>query len=180
MSYAPIEGVTVLGFGHKCRQGKDTAAGIIIDRLGSKAMRIGFADALYAIARVEHGMTTKDAPLLQYLGTEVYREKDPEVWLRVVYYTLLDKRPAVALLTDVRFPNEAQLVKDLGGTLIKVERYAADGTPHRDLYRSQTHPSEVALDDYTEWDFKILNVTDCQPMLAEQVDNILRQKGLWA
>lgn len=179
LTYLPIEGVTVIGLGHKARQGKDTTANLIIDRLGSQAMRIGFADALYAIARVEHGMTTKDPKLLQYLGTEVYRAKDPDVWLRALYHTLLDKRPTVAIVTDVRFPNEARLVKEMGGTLIKVERVAKDGTPHRDPNRSQTHPSETALDTYTDWDFKFLNVNDSNT-LVEQVENTLKQKGLWA
>ena len=172
--YAPIPGVTVIGLGHKARQGKDLTASMIIDRLGSKALRIGFADALYAVARVEHGMTTKDAPLLQRLGTEVYRQRDPEIWVRTVYYTLLDKRPPVAVLTDVRFPNEAQFVKDLGGTLIKVERFTEDGTtPHRDPSRSLTHPSETSLDDYAGWDITIQNTTGKMDLLEDSVDRLL-------
>lgn len=153
MTYTPISGVKVIGLGHKARQGKDTAANFMIDQLGSRALRIGFADALYAVARVEHGMTTKDPKLLQYLGTEVFRAKDPEVWVRTVYHTALDKRPDVLIIPDVRFPNEAEFVKQMGGTLVKVVRMQPDGEVYKDPSRPDTHPSESSLNDYKGWDY---------------------------
>ena len=173
MIYAPIDGAKVIGLGHKSRQGKDTVANLIIDQMGSRALRIGFADALYAIARVEHGMTIKDAPLLQHLGTEVYRAKDPGVWIRTLYYTALEKQPSVLVISDCRFPNEAEFVKQMGGTMVKVERLSEDGEPHRDPTRSHTHPSEVALDDYDSWDMTIPNITGQIERLKDSVDLLL-------
>lgn len=154
MDYAPIPGTAVIGLGHKARQGKDSVANFLIDKLGSKALRLGFADALYAVARVEHGMTTKDPKLLQYLGTEVFRQKDPEVWIRTLYHTALDRKPAVLIIPDVRFPNEAAFVKGLGGILVKVARVNEDGTPFRDPNRPENHPSESSLDGFQGWDFQ--------------------------
>jgi hypothetical protein len=66
-------------------------------------------------------MTQKDAPLLQRLGLEA-REHDPEVWLRAVYWAIEDARPAIAVITDVRFENEAEFVRGMGGTLVRVSR----------------------------------------------------------
>ena len=179
MSYQPIPGTLVIGLGHKARQGKDSTAAFIQDRLGSKAERLPFAEDLYAVCRIMFGMTEKDPTLLQLVGTEIFRRKSPDVWVDSVYRKLQDRRPPVAIITDCRFPNEADFVKQMGGVLIKVDRVAPDGTPHRDPNRSQTHPSEVALDDYRGWDFTFMNVTGKTLMLSEQVDNFLRQKGLW-
>lgn len=178
--YQPIDGVTVIGIGHKARQGKDTVASMIQDRLGSKAERLPFAEDLYAVARIMFGMTKKDPTLLQLLGTEIFRRKSPDIWVESVYHKLMDRKPKVAIITDVRFPNEAEFVQQMGGSLIKVERTAPDGTPHRDPTRSETHPSESSLNEFKGWDFKILNVSGEPERLVDQVENILRQKGLWS
>ena len=151
-AYPAIPGVTVIGLGHRARQGKDTVANFMIDRLGSRAVRIGFADALYAVARADHGMTTKDPKVLQYLGTEVYRQRDPEVWIRTLYYTALDRMPQVLIIPDVRFPNEVEFVHQMGGFLIKVVRFNEDGTIFQDPSRNPNHPSESSLNNFVDWD----------------------------
>src|SRR5271170_5295271 len=71
----------IIGFGNKARHGKDGAALAIVDYYNDRnllvrncmgyqtkcvnVVRIGFADALYEIARNEYGMTEKDPALLQ-------------------------------------------------------------------------------------------------------------------
>lgn len=155
MRFEPIPGTTVIGLGHKARQGKDVAAAAIIDAIPG-AMRFAFADDLYAIARVRHGMTTKDAPLLQRLGVDYRDNFGANVWVRAVYAKMLDARPKLAVITDVRFPNEIGFVRDLGGAAIKVERRNPDGTRFVDPSRPATHISETALDD-AFWDFTLIN-----------------------
>ena len=49
------------------------------------------------------------------------------------------------IITDVRFPNEAQAIKDRGGIVIRVNRYDENGMPYKTL---NNHPSETALDNY--------------------------------
>lgn len=150
MNFAPIPGTAVIGLGHKARHGKDTAAeAIIASEPGTK--RYSFADDLYAVARVLYGMTTKDAPLLQRVGVE-FREKDADVWVRSVYSKILQDRPTLAVITDVRFPNEFDFVKSLGGLCMKVSRVNEDGTPFVDPSRPAAHISETA-NDRMPWDF---------------------------
>lgn len=173
--YAPIPGVRVIGLGHKARHGKDTAARTLIELAPDKVMRFSFADDLYSVCRVVHGMTTKDAPLLQRVGVE-FRERDPEVWVRSVYAKILDARPEVAVITDVRFPNEMAFVKALGGECWKVERLRADGTAFVDPSRPATHISETALDS-AEWDRVVPNREGQQ----ETFQNLIRLfYGAWA
>lgn len=156
LSLPPIPGTLIIGIGHKARQGKDTAAKAIIRASGGEAVRYSFAEALRAVARVEHGMTRKDAPLLQYLGTDHYRQRDPDIWVRTLYWQLDEERPAVAIITDVRYPNEMEFVRALGGECWKVERYFPNGTRYVDDSRDPNHISETALDAAT-WDRVLIN-----------------------
>lgn len=153
-AFAPIPGTLVIGIGHKARHGKDTAVACLTDTFKA-ARRYSFADDLYAVCRVMHGMTTKDAPLLQRVGLE-WRERDQNVWVKAVYAKLLNERPQVAVLSDVRFPNEMAFVRALGGMCWKVERRLADGSVFVDPSRPADHPSETALDD-ARWDTVIVN-----------------------
>lgn len=175
MDFKPISGTKVIGLGHSARQGKDTVANFMIDIMGSSVVRIGFADALYAVARVEHGMTTKDPALLQRLGTEVFRAKDPNTWIRTLYYTALDRKPEVLVIPDVRFPNEADFVHEMGGHLVKIVRYNLDGTKFQDPSRNPDHPSEASLNDYAGWDFELHAETSDMLKLKNGAEFILEE-----
>lgn len=153
-TFAPIPGTLVIGLGHRARHGKDSAARILMQAIKG-VQRFSFADDLYAICRVLYGMTEKDAPLLQRVGVE-FREKDPDVWVRSVYAKMLAERPRVAVITDVRFPNELALVKGMGGVCWKIERRLLDGSVFVDASRPATHISETALSG-APWDRVIEN-----------------------
>lgn len=154
MTFAPIPGTLVIGLGHKARHGKDSAARILQQAIKG-VQRFSFADDLYAICRVLHGMTEKDPLLLQRVGVE-FRETDRDVWVRSVYAQMLAARPRVAVITDVRFPNELDFVKALGGVCWKIERRYEDGAIFVDPSRPATHISETALDG-AAWDRVIEN-----------------------
>lgn len=141
----------VLGLGHRARHGKDSVAREIVRQCAAQgiyAKQYAFADALKAYCRVAFGMREKDARLLQYVGTDIFRERQPDIWVRVLIDTIREQAPDVALVTDMRFPNEADAIISLGGFTMKVERY----TPGGDLWvaedRDPNHPSEIALTDY--------------------------------
>lgn len=55
------------------------------------------------------------------------------------------------IITDCRFPNEAQAIKDRGGIVIRIDRPGF--TP------VNLHPSETSLDDW-DFNYKIANVSD--------------------
>jgi hypothetical protein len=156
--YKPIPNVKVVALGHKARNGKDTTAAVFQDYFGSLCRRYAFADAMKAICRAEHGMTVKDAPLLQRMGTDVYRQKNEFVWTDTLYWTIDEQRPLVAVITDCRFPNEAEMVKAMGGVLVDCQRFFG-GRRYVDPSRDPRHASETALDGYTGWDYTIQAAT---------------------
>lgn len=147
------EPVLLIGLGHKARHGKDSAAEIL-KRHGAE--RFSFADDLYAICRVHYGMTVKDAPLLQNVGMQYRQNLGPDVWVRSVDAKIRASLPSIAVITDVRFPNEFDYVKRMGGVCWKIERRLKDGSLYVDPSRPSDHPSETALDNAT-WDRVIVN-----------------------
>jgi hypothetical protein len=163
--FAPIPETFVIGLGHKARQGKDTAAQILCGALPGRVQRFSFADDLYAVCRVLHGMTAKDAPLLQRVGC-AERERDPHVWIRSVYGKILDARPGYAVITDVRFENEMDFVRQLGGECWRVDRVLSSGARFVDPSRPANHPSEIALDG-ARWD-RVIENPDGDPETFKQ------------
>ncbi len=80
--------------------------------------------------------------LMQYCGTELFREKLPEllpqlndIWIRRMEKTLQQTPHSNIVISDVRFQAEADLIKRLGGILIQIER---PSVIHHD-----NHPSET-------------------------------------
>jgi hypothetical protein len=155
MQFSPIEGVRVIGVGHKARHGKDTIARALQVLYPMQVQRFAFADPLRMYCRLVHGMTKKNAPLLQRVGME-QREKDPLFWVKQTYWVIDELRPQVAVISDVRLKNEAQMVKDMGGVMINVTRYDSDGKMFLDPSRDPKHISETDMDDYP-YDYYLRN-----------------------
>jgi len=150
--------------------------------------------------------------IMQLIGTECGRQIiHPDIWVKALFAdykavkinnnTLLLSNPPQQgfdlikpkwIITDVRFPNEAQAIKDRGGILIRVERpidlrfpklwklYASSNKylsysggilawllgHDKEMSEKLNHPSEIALDDY-EFDYVINNNGDLNELIKE-------------
>jgi len=133
--------------------------------------------------------------LLQKIGTDLFRNQlHPNTWVNA---TFADYKPIGVLsgdpyeengvlkvipkkdiypkwiISDVRFPNEVQAIKDRGGLLIKVQRHCKEcnglGYHKMDCGIGRLeHESETALDNYKDWDI-VLNNTGSVEDLIEQI-----------
>lgn len=81
--------------------------------------------------------------LLQAFGTDAIRTIDADFWVRagadVIGAERLSPDPKPVVVTDVRFPNEAEAIRSRGGILVRIDRPGFDG---------DGHATETALDDY--------------------------------
>ena len=120
-------------------------------------------------------MTVRD--FLQRLGTDAIRNGlHTNAWVNALMsdYKAIDynddEQPEHPnwIITDTRFPNEAQAIKDAGGLVIRVDRPGVK--PIND------HPSEVGLDGW-KFDYKIANVSDLKA-LTGTVEMILLKENL--
>lgn len=85
---------------------------------------------------------------LQIIGTNLFRDQFHEnTWVNALLSNIQDHEKV--LISDCRFENEAKAIKNKGGIVVRVERPSIAST--------STHPSETALDNYTEFDYKIVN-----------------------
>lgn len=152
----------LLGFGHKANQGKDTAGEAIVNYFATKreqqlkhglkptipeARIFKFAAALYKVCREEYGMVGKDAPLLQKVGEGRRNQFGLNYWIDQLEASMRGFE-GIAVLTDVRYFNEADWVKSKGGVTVKVERLNEDGTPFIATDRDPNFVSETQLDGY--------------------------------
>lgn len=160
----------ILGISGKKQAGKDTLAQWLIARAdilfpGKRVRRYGFADEVKRIAfevfRVPYsllngteedkntearpGFTVRD--VCKKIGNG-FREIDPRVWVDATLSRIesADRGNLIAIIADVRFPDEVTAIQQQGGKVIRLLR----GLPDADI-------SETALDGYTGFDAVIDN-----------------------
>jgi len=91
----------------------------------------------------ENGEYYTYGELLQQVGTKL-REVDTNIWVKALFSDY--KKGYKWVISDVRFPNEVEYIKKLGGIVIRLE-----GDPvkiNKNSKRDKKHISETALDDY--------------------------------
>ncbi|SRR6266478_1791467 len=166
----------LIGLGAKARQGK-TYVSNYMKEAHPEIECYAFADELKHYCKEHHNELvpqwqlanqTKHLPLpkedpiygytaiLQWYGTEIVRKNNPNQWVDIVADRIRKDRPEIAMITDVRFQNEAAYIKNHDGFLVEVIRLNEDGTRFYDPNRDKNHASETALDEYLGWDFSIL------------------------
>ncbi len=141
-----MTGLGVLGFCGLAGAGKDSAAAHLVSAHGYRrvAFADGMRDALYALDPFvttrggtyslqyvvdHHGWDqAKQLPdvrrLLQRFGTEVGREMwGPSFWVERAVAGVAPG--SLVVFTDVRFPNEAEGVRALGGRVVEIRRPGA-------------------------------------------------------
>ena len=118
----------------------------------------------------EWGMTVRD--FLQKLGTDGLRDGlHVNTWVNALmadYVPVAFEQPSNWIITDTRFPNEAQAIKDHGGIVIRVDRPGVSAI--------NAHPSETGLDHW-DFDHKIMNGSDLVSLMFS-VNTILKKQHL--
>ena len=134
----------IIGFAGKKSSGKSTAATHLCQKLGF--VKHSFADPIRAMAfqfiksfgysdqDTDHYIRVgKEVPIpligrtarmiMQTLGTEWgrYHVRD-DVWIRAEQFKLIHTRDQRIVFDDIRFENEAELIRDKGGIIIHIDR----------------------------------------------------------
>lgn len=80
---------------------------------------------------------------MQFFGTDVMRKMYEPIWVNACIKKIQQEQSGLAIIADVRFPNEAKAIEQAGGKVVRLTREV-----HED-----NHSSEVALDDYPFTDY---------------------------
>ena len=141
----------LIGIAGRAGAGKTTIAKHLKEKHGYT--RWSFADPLKEML-INSGMITYDEAytektpqsrwLMQKIGTDIFRKQvHPLYWVNKMRDSIEDTWEKVSIpivLDDIRFPEEAEMVRSLGGKLIMVKR-----TDHLDPTAGE-HESECKVD----------------------------------
>jgi len=180
--------ITVIGIAGYARSGKDTIADYLVDE--HNYIKVSFSTPMKeAMYRLNPRITVNEVQntalrvgidvygweglkerspdirgLLQRFGTEVGREMFGEdFWVNYALDSIPDGGKAV--IADVRYPNEANAIRALGGKVYRVERNGVGP--------ANSHASESALDGY-EFDGTIHNQGTIEGLHSDIENYILR------
>lgn len=174
----------LIGLGHRKQSGKDTIAEYLVTKYGFR--RLAFADLLkvlcgnvfgFSHAQLYGDQHTKEANdprfgfsprhAMQTLGEGMRTMFGPDVWLHAIASSLGDPRFPHTVLSDVRYPNEANMLRRRGAILVRVDR-PTEAT-------HDAHSSEHSMDTY-DYDTVLRNDHDI-PKLYSAVDSLLAYYG---
>lgn len=162
----------------KAKSGKDFCAKLIQNKLESKGNKVliaHYADLLKYICKTFFGWNgNKDIEgrtLLQYVGTDVVRYKNPNYWVNFLIgvFNLFPNEWDYVLIPDTRFPNENDLLKE-NNYDVKTVRITRPNYDNGLTEEQQNHESETALDDYN-FDYQIVNNGDDR--IHIEIDNFI-------
>jgi hypothetical protein len=148
--------VNVFGLSHKQVYGSDSDKNTATD--------IRWEGVPCAEKNKSGNMTARE--LLQYFGTTIVRQIHDNAWVNSTINRIISEDSKIAIIPDIRFPNEVDIIKNNGGIVIRLTRQIEDSD----------HPSEIALDknnyDWSNFDFVIDNKNISIPELCDELNKI--------
>lgn len=175
--------MSILGVCGLARSGKDTFFRFA-DELGIRCARLAFADALkqecnsFLIENTGLSSFTKDKaekevirPFLVTYGTHLRRKLDPECWIKIVNQKAeyLTSNEILVIVTDVRYPNEAEWIHESGGKLVHITR-TVEGVPLKPPNEEEelNDPILKTTSDYLlEWSTFDGDLEQCKPLVQK-------------
>lgn len=169
----------------RARSGKNTFGEFLkeeLEKRGKKVCQIELMRTIKGYAKDYLGWDgkeeTKPRELLQRLGTEIIREKMKKPLFHINRLlediSVLSNFYDTFIVDDVRFPLEITEIrrKNEDVVVINIERENVDEVS--DLTeKEKKHISEVALDGYDEYDYRVYNTT--LEDLHKQAEKIVRE-----
>lgn len=162
--------MVLLGLVGKKRVGKDTLADYLVSHhhYTKRAFAAPIKEACALLFQVptssfedvcekervvaRHGMSPRT--MMQMVGTDMFRKQvHQDFWLRHFvewYHHSAKHQTQNVVVTDIRFQNELDLIKELGGTVVRVVRPGQ-------LEDEDTHVSEQGVDSLVGVDMTIEN-----------------------
>jgi hypothetical protein len=152
----------VIGIGGQKRAGKNTMAEYMATNLRHLGYKVGMRSFASPIKEMLQHLFRMEVPidtfisddhkqalveisptrslsvrtLLQVIGTDCFRNKiDPNFWVYRALNSIKDSSDDIIIFTDVRFENEVDVIHNMGGMTIYLERMGYEGDV--DLHASE-------------------------------------------
>jgi len=146
--------------------GKDTVAKLLLEEFKT-FKRIGIGDAIKIMYGKQNGLTYEqiEADKSRYRTDLIKlgdwgRQQDPDFWLNEIL-----KMEEDIIVPDVRLEHEFEIFKANNAYMIRVEA-SPDARKARGIITNENDLTEIALDKYTGWNYKIDNSSDFPALLS--------------
>ena len=165
----------IIGITGRKFNGKDTLGNYLVENYEYK--KLSYADPIKDISRILFGFNDEQLygnskeiidpnwdvtprTVMQFLGTEIFRKQMHQIipnieenfWIKCLEVKMINELKENPnkrfVICDVRFPNELEAIKKLGGIVIRVKRNLSTN--------GDTHESEKFIDEL-DVDFEIEN-----------------------
>lgn len=107
--------------------------------------------------------------VMQFVGTDLFRKMKNDVWVSATLNKIIKEKPALAVITDCRFPNEVESIRKVDGKVIRLTRSPFESS----------HISEIILDqdkyDWSNFDFVIDNTNTSLLEQFTQIKKLLEE-----
>lgn len=153
----PKHELKVIVVSGKAGSGKDTAANMLYEFLqqdGFSCLVTHYADPLKFVCKAffdwDGDKDEGGRSLLQYVGTDVVRARNPDFWVNFIadMLEMFEGQWDFVVIPDTRFPNEITGLRDRGFEVTHL-RITRKGLVSKLTDEQQAHSSETALDDVT-------------------------------
>lgn len=159
----------------KMYSGKSTAARYIEEQYGARV--ISFARELkerLASIGVHRETLYSTKPekvrkLMQLYG-QVMRDQDPNIWVKLALLDIIENPAEIVVIDDLRFTNEARMLREAGFKLIRVVR----DDPQYNMDFDAPDLSEIDLDQWLDWDMIIHAQSGDLHALLAPLDSFIR------
>ena len=145
-------------FRESCDSVLSIKGGLITERLAVRSMEV-FEASWSEYGLPEFPATPRE--ILQKIGTDVFRDHYSDT----IWVDTIDKADK-AIVTDVRFPNEAEKIKESGGILVRIVNVKQKNQ------EIMNHPSEKHIEDI-ECDYVICNNGESLEKLKQQAIQLM-------
>lgn len=162
----------------KARAGKDTTASFLKEIYNEKMISLQYGsyikEYVKKISNWDGNEETKPRELLQQLGTNIIRKEiDEKFFIKKmiddikVYSYFFD----IIVISDARFKIEIDDIRDNFSNVISIniERPNFDNGLTEE---QKNHPSEIDLDDYNKFDYKLINDGNLEN-LKEKIERLV-------
>lgn len=181
----------IIGLGFKARAGKDTVASHLVNNYSFVQESFAYPLKEY-IGRQICGFNDKQLygdwketidpewemtprKMLQLVGTDALRKVvHDDFWIIPMKRKLKEhlRNGRHVVISDVRFLNEINMIKNLNGLVIRIDRENPDK-----INGIEKHSSEFQLENYDAWNFTLDNNGTLEE-LYKKVDEVLKHPSI--
>lgn len=121
------------------------------------------------ISNKEGRMTNRE--FLEHFGTNIIRKIKYNVWSEYSIRRMLREQSEIAIIPDIRFPNEVNAIKNAGGIVIRLTR---------NIFNSQTEPEKALDKDVFDWSNFDLVIDNSSMSLEELCSALNNNAQMWS